>query len=77
MINGEEENLNAVNSTDCAGKFISYDVADELITTAINAGDSIYFPKDAAGGLITAINYGRSTDYVDPSISNGAEDGLS
>ena len=65
VINGQEQHINAVNSTYCADKFISYDVSDEFITTAINAGDSTYFSKDAAGGLITAINYGRSTDYVD------------
>ena len=72
MINGEEQNLNAVKSTDCAGKFLLYDVADELILIDINAGDSKYLSKDAAGGFITPINYGRSTDYVDSSISNYA-----
>ena len=45
MIDGEEDNLNAENVTDCADKYISDDVAGGLITTAINASYSIDFLK--------------------------------
>ena len=43
MIDGEEQNLNAVNLTNCADKFISGDTANELIVTSINAGDLVDF----------------------------------
>ena len=68
VIDDEEQNLNADKSTDCADKSISDDAADELITTAINAGNSTYFAEDAAGGLIAAIDAGNSTDCADISI---------
>ena len=66
MIGGKEQYLNAGNSTDCADKLILYHSADELITTSFNDVDSTYFSDDAAGGLIAAINYGKSTDSADP-----------
>ena len=56
VIYGEEQNLNAGNSTDCADKSISDNVADELIDTDINGGDSRDLSEDAAYGLIVAIN---------------------
>ena len=76
MIFGDEQNLNAVNSTDCADKNISDHLSDELIATAINAGDPTYFSDDAANGLIYDINAGNSTDCADILISNDASDGL-
>ena len=66
FIDGEEHNLNAGNSTDFADKLISYDAVDELITNAINDGDSKDFSDGDAGGLVAAINYGKSTDSADP-----------
>ena len=47
VIDGEEQ-LNAVNLTDCADKSISDGAADELISTAINAGDFTGFAEDSA-----------------------------
>ena len=76
VIDREEQNLNAGNSTYCADKLISYNAADKFIDTAINAGDSTDFADDDAGGLIAAINYRKSTDSADPSISNDAGYGL-
>ena len=76
VIGGEENNLNASNSTYCANKSISENAADELIATAINAVDPTDFSGDAAGGLTAAINAGNSTDCADLSISNDAVDGL-
>ena len=76
VIDGEEQNLNAGNSTYCDDKLISDDVADELIATAINARDSTDLADDAAGGLIAAIKSGKSTDCADLSISNYAGYGL-
>ena len=75
-IDGEEHNFNAGNSTDCYDKLISDNATDELIVTAINAGDSTDFAEDAAGGSIVAINAGNSTDCADISISNYAANGL-
>ena len=49
---------------------------NELITTAINADNSMNFSEDAAGGFIDAINAGNSTDCADISISNDSADGL-
>ena len=45
------------------------------MATSINADDSTDFSNDAAGGLIAAINSGKSTDSADPSILNYAKDG--
>ena len=59
MIDGEEHNLNAGNSTDCDDKSIPDDAVDKLIVTNINAGDSTDFDDDATGGLIAAINSGN------------------
>ena len=76
VITVEEQNLSAINSTDCAHKLISDDVADELIATAINADNSTDFAEDAAGGFIAAINAGNSRDCANLLISNDAADGL-
>ena len=76
VIDGEEQNLNAVNSTDCVDKLISYNTVDELIATDITAGDSADFSGNAAGGFLAAINYVKSMDSADHSISNYAGDGF-
>ena len=65
VIAGQKHNLNAGNSTDCAEINISDNAADELIATAINAGDSTDFSDDAAGGLIAATNAGNLADCSD------------
>ena len=44
---------------------ISDDAADELISTAINYGDSSDSSVSATGGLIASINAGNSTDCED------------
>ena len=51
---------------------VSYNAAYELIAAAINYGNSTDFNNNDAGGLIAAINSGKSTDSTDPSISNDA-----
>ena len=56
VIGGEEQDLNAGNSTNRADKSISDYAANELITTAINDGDSTDFTDDAAGEVIMDIN---------------------
>ena len=76
LIDGEEHNLNAGNSTYCADKLILDDAVDEFIATDINADNSTDFAEDAAGGLIAAINADNSTDCADLLISNFAADVL-
>ena len=74
MIDVDKQNINAYNLTDCADINISDNVVDGFIATAINAGDSIDFFDDAAGGFISAINAGDLTDCADPVISDDAAD---
>ena len=45
MIGGEEQNLNAGNSTDYDDKLFSDDAVDDLINIAINAGYLIDFSE--------------------------------
>ena len=65
MIDGEEQYLNAGNSTYCSDKSISDNVANELIATASNPVDYTDFSDDAAGVLIAAISAGNSTYCAD------------
>ena len=76
VIDGEEDNLNAGNSMDCADKSVSDDAADELIVTDINAGDLIFFSEDASGGSVATINARNSKNCADILIKNDAEDVL-
>ena len=59
MIDGEGNFFNSGNSTDCADISSSGDSVDELITTAINSGDSMYFAEYSTGEFIAAINDGN------------------
>ena len=76
MIDGEEQNLHSVNSTDRADKSIIDNAVDEFIATAINSGGSTDFAEDAAGGLIDYINAGNSMDCAGILISNYSSDGF-
>ena len=76
VTDGEEQNLNAGNLTDCADKQVSDCVVDEFISTAINSGDQTDFSEDDDCGLIPTINAGNPTDCADNLISKYAADGL-
>ena len=76
MIDGEKHSLNAGNLTDCADIMISDDLADELIATTTNDGDSADFSGGATSGFVASINDGNSTDCADISFSDYAADEL-
>ena len=67
------ELIAAVNAGDliyCANILISDDMADELITSAINSDDSKDCDDNAKGGLIATIKIGHLMDCADISTSD-------